>query len=129
MVKTLAPKKPRTIVIGNWKMNGLRVASKEIKSLNTKMKKAGRLGCDVMICPPATLIGTLVEAAKGSRIAIGAQDCHANVSGAHTGDIAAEMIKDLKAKAVIVGHSERRATMGKRTKRSATKPKPLCGQA
>ncbi|TNE60079.1 MAG: triose-phosphate isomerase [Alphaproteobacteria bacterium] len=103
---------PKPIIIGNWKMNGLTAATKEVKALNALLKKAGRIGCDVMICPPATLISTLVEAAKRTRIAIGGQDCHAQVSGAHTGDISAEMIKDLKGKAVIVGHSERRADHG-----------------
>ena len=53
-------KKPKTIIIGNWKMNGLQAAAKEVRQLHTKIKKAGRINCDVMICPPATLIGTLV---------------------------------------------------------------------
>jgi triosephosphate isomerase len=105
-------RKPRTIIIGNWKMNGLKSSAKEARQLAVKMRKAGKLNCDAMICPPATLIGALAEVSKGTKVAIGAQDCHANQSGAHTGDISAEMIKDLKAKAVIVGHSERRADHG-----------------
>src|SRR6185436_6529875 len=64
--------------------------------------------CDVLVCPPSTLIARAVAAARG-RIAIGAQDCHAESSGAFTGDVAAEMLKDVGASAVIVGHSERRA--------------------
>lgn len=107
--KRAPSKAPKPIIIGNWKMNGLTAAAKEVKALNAALKKAGRVKCDIMICPPATLIGHLVETAKRSRIAIGGQDCHAQPSGAHTGDISAEMIKDLKGKAVIVGHSERRA--------------------
>ncbi len=107
-----AIKAPKSIVIGNWKMNGLKGSKKEVTSLAGKMKKKGRVGCDVMICPPATLISTLKTAAKGTKVAIGGQDCHANGSGAHTGDISAEMIKDLGGSAVIVGHSERRADHG-----------------
>ena len=67
---------------------------------------------DVMICPPATLIARLAEAARGSALLVGAQDCHAAASGAHTGDISAEMLADAGATAVIVGHSERRADHG-----------------
>jgi len=64
---------------------------------------------DLMVCPPATLIASFSEAARGSVIAIGAQDCHPAASGAHTGDISAEMLADAGARAVIVGHSERRS--------------------
>ncbi len=67
------------------------------------------LACDLMICPPATLIARFAAAAAGSPVAIGGQDCHPQASGAHTGDIAAEMLADAGARAVIVGHSERRA--------------------
>lgn len=109
---TARRRKPKSAVIGNWKMNGLKSSTKEIRDLSRAIKKKGRLGCDVMICPPATLISALREAAKGNRIAIGGQDCHANEVGAHTGDISAEMIKDLGCSAVIVGHSERRADHG-----------------
>ena len=93
MAKKAFPK-VRPIIIGNWKMNGLKASAKEIRALDKAAKKAGRLGCDMMICPPATLISTLVEAAKGSKVAIGSQDCHAKASGAHTGDISAEMVKN-----------------------------------
>src|SRR5471030_668569 len=62
-----------------------------------------------MVCPPATLVASFAAAVRGSAVAIGGQDCHAEPSGAHTGDIAAEMLKDAGAVAVIVGHSERRA--------------------
>ncbi len=111
-VKSARLRKPRSAVIGNWKMNGLKSSAKEIRDLSRAIKRKGRLGCDVMICPPATLISTLKDTAKGTRIAIGAQDCHANEGGAHTGDISAEMFKDLGCSAVIVGHSERRADHG-----------------
>jgi triosephosphate isomerase (TIM) len=102
----------RPIIIGNWKMNGLKVAAKEIRALDKAAKAAGKLGCDMMICPPATLISTLSGAAKGTKVAIGSQDCHSNASGAHTGDISAEMVKDLGGKGAIVGHSERRTDHG-----------------
>lgn len=102
--------KIKALVAGNWKMNGLKASAKEVKALSRLIaKSAKKAKCDVLICPPATLIPALKEAAKGSKIAIGGQDCHAKVSGAHTGDISAEMLKDAGASYVIVGHSERRA--------------------
>lgn len=67
---------------------------------------------DCLICPPATLLAAAAAQADGSRLMIGAQDCHANVSGAHTGDVSAEMIADAGGRYVIVGHSERRADHG-----------------
>lgn len=98
---------PRPLVAGNWKMNGLAASMAEFaKMVAGAGELAGR--CDLMICPPATLLERLSRAAAGSGIDIGGQDCHAKVSGAHTGDIAAEMLTDAGAKAVIVGHSERR---------------------
>lgn len=97
----------RPVVIGNWKMNGLKASVAELKAM---MDAAGDVkGCDVMICPPVTLVAAFADTAMGSAVAIGGQDCHASESGAHTGDIAAEMLADCGAKAVIVGHSERRA--------------------
>src|SRR5437868_1031228 len=97
----------RPLVAGNWKMNGLRVSAVELGKIRAG---AGDLltKVELMICPPATLIMTFVQAAAGSKIEIGAQDCHAEPSGAFTGDISAEMLADLGARAVIVGHSERR---------------------
>ncbi|MGB3810850.1 MAG: triose-phosphate isomerase [Parvibaculum sp.] len=109
--KAKAPK-VKALVAGNWKMNGLKASRKEVVSLAKRLAKGKRPACDVLVCPPATLIATLKDAAKGSKIAIGGQDCHANASGAHTGDISAEMLKDAGATYVIVGHSERRADHG-----------------
>ena len=104
---TMAAQTIRPLVAGNWKMNGTRAMLAEVERL-----KAGLAGtparCEVMICPPATLIGALAAAAAGSTLRVGGQDCHAKVSGAHTGDVAAEMLRDAGADAVIVGHSERR---------------------
>lgn len=90
---------PRKLAAGNWKMNGTLAALAEIDAI-----LAQPAGCDVLICPPATLIQAV--AAKG--IATGGQDCHAKASGAHTGDIAAQQLKDVGASHVILGHSERR---------------------
>src|SRR6202022_5017204 len=68
---------------------------------------------DLLVCPPATLIAGFAEKARGSKtLAVGAQDCHPEPSGAHTGDLSAEMLADAGASAIIVGHSERRADHG-----------------
>ena len=96
----------RPLVAGNWKMNGLAAGLGEARKVRDGL---GTAACDVMICPPATLVAALAGEARGSRLAVGGQDCHAHASGAHTGDIAAEMLMDAGASAVIVGHSERRA--------------------
>lgn len=98
----------RPLVAGNWKMNGLAAASAEFLALGQGLDDALAGKVDVMICPPATLISALASSAAASKVALGGQDCHAKASGAHTGDIAAEMLKDAGASAVIVGHSERR---------------------
>ena len=102
---------PRPLVAGNWKMNGLRASLAELEAMIAGTR-ARTYATDLMICPPATLVTGFAEAAQGSQIAIGAQDCHAEVSGAFTGDLSAEMLKDAGASAVIVGHSERRALHG-----------------
>ncbi|MEX0970046.1 MAG: triose-phosphate isomerase [Paracoccaceae bacterium] len=94
----------RALVAGNWKMNGTKAALAELAALQAAM---GRPECDVLLCPPATLVGAM--AAQAGNIMVGGQDCHAAASGAHTGDIAAEMLADAGASAVILGHSERRA--------------------
>jgi len=98
----------RPLVAGNWKMNGLAASETELAKI---IAGAGALSgkADLMVCPPATLIARFAAAARGSAVAIGGQDCHAKTSGAHTGDVAAEMLADAGASAVIVGHSERRS--------------------
>jgi len=102
MASTLKP-----LVAGNWKMNGLAGSAGELAKM---VAGAAALAtkADLMVCPPATLIASFAIAARGSALAIGGQDCHADPSGAHTGDIATEMLADAGARAVIVGHSERR---------------------
>jgi triosephosphate isomerase len=102
----------RPLVAGNWKMNGLRESLREAQALAERIKTGRDIGGDAMICPPATLIAEFAGALGDTPIAIGGQDCHAEISGAHTGDLAAEMLADAGASAVIVGHSERRADHG-----------------
>jgi triosephosphate isomerase len=98
----------RPLVAGNWKMNGL---ARSIDELGAIIAGAAAVtsATDLLVAPPATLIAAFAAAAKGSRVEIGGQDCHAQASGAFTGDISAEMLADAGATAVIVGHSERRA--------------------
>ena len=93
----------KKLAAGNWKMNGTRASLAELKAI-----VAGSAGatCDVAVCPPATLIEA--AAAIAGSVKIGGQDCHAELSGAHTGDISAEMLADAGCTLVIVGHSERR---------------------
>ena len=98
----------RPLIAGNWKMNGLGASEAELAKI---IAGAGALSgkADLMVCPPATLIARFAATARGSGVVIGGQDCHAKASGAHTGDVAAEMLADAGAGAVIVGHSERRS--------------------
>lgn len=96
----------RQLIAGNWKMNG---APAMASALLAALRGAGPLACDLLVCPPATLLATAAQALQGSPIAVGGQDCHARPSGAHTGDISATMLRDAGATYVILGHSERRA--------------------
>jgi triosephosphate isomerase len=96
----------RKVAAGNWKMNGTRAALDQAKALIAQTQGAG---CDMILCPPATLLSEMSQLAKDTHLSVGAQDCHASESGAHTGDISAQMIADLGASYIIVGHSERRA--------------------
>ncbi len=103
----MAPPARRPLVAGNWKMNGLQRSAVELEKI---MAAAASLAgsVELMICPPATLVMSFAGTTQGSKVGIGGQDCHPESSGAYTGDIAAEMLADAGAKAVIVGHSERR---------------------
>ncbi|MDE2363861.1 MAG: triose-phosphate isomerase [Hyphomicrobiales bacterium] len=103
---------PRPLVAGNWKMNGLKAALGELKAIRDAVGSGGAGRAEAAICPPFTLVAAAAEAARGASLGIGAQDCHANASGAHTGDISAQMLADAGAAYVIVGHSERRADHG-----------------
>lgn len=98
------------LIVGNWKMNGLRADSKD----RVEKLKAVEVSdaYDMVLCPPATLVAQVAGLAAGSAIAVGGQDCHAETSGAFTGNISAAMLKDAGCAYVIVGHSERRQLHG-----------------
>ncbi len=99
---------PRSLIAGNWKMNGLSADGWALA--DEIVRRAGdlRTGPELLVCPPATLIGLLAEAFERSPVKLGGQDCHADEFGAHTGDISARMLADFGCSYVIVGHSERR---------------------
>ena len=100
---------PRKLAAGNWKMNGTSADLAEVSALAAACPDPS---CDILICPPATLLSRMADASRGSSIAVGGQDCHAATSGAHTGDTAAAMLVDAGATHVILGHSERRTDHG-----------------
>ncbi len=93
----------KRLAAGNWKMNGFRKELSEIKDLHGA---ANASNCEVLICPPATLIAEMAQISK--HIAVGGQTCHAHEKGAHTGDISARLLADSGATYVLLGHSERR---------------------
>lgn len=99
----------RKLIAGNWKMNGNLASLAEADRLVGLPEVAGP---EILICPPATLIAEMAARFRGTPLLVGGQDCHAKASGAHTGDISAEMLKDAGASYVIVGHSERRQDHG-----------------
>ena len=96
------------LIAGNWKMNGLLGDGVVL----ARAIAAGASGCEMLICPPATLLHPVGQALVGTDVALGAQDCHAAVSGAHTGDVSARMLKDIGCSHVLLGHSERRQDHG-----------------
>jgi triosephosphate isomerase len=100
----------RSLIAGNWKMNGGKGSLAEIEAI--KAAVGADEAIEVAVCPPATLISRAAVMAGNSAIRVGGQDCHVKASGAHTGDIAAEMLADAGATMVIVGHSERRTDHG-----------------
>lgn len=103
----------RPLIAGNWKMNGLRGDALALaRDVAAGVKQAGWTDREVLVCPPATLVAAVAELAKGGGLLVGGQNCHAKPSGAHTGDVSAEMLKDAGATHVIVGHSERRSDCG-----------------
>jgi triosephosphate isomerase len=108
----------RKLIAGNWKMNGLREdglnLAREVahRAVAASRPAAPHLTCDILVCPPATLLFLLAEELTGSPVLLGAQDCHTKEKGAHTGDISAWMLKDAGCSFVILGHSERRADHG-----------------
>jgi triosephosphate isomerase len=98
----------RPLVAGNWKMNGLRGSLDQIKAMAEGVKGPLSEKVETLICPPATLLYVATALCDDSPLLIGAQDCHQDASGAHTGDVSADMIADCFGTHVIVGHSERR---------------------
>jgi len=108
----------RRLAAGNWKMNGLSAQLAEARALAEAFPAPG---CEVLLCPPATLLAPMAEALRGSAVRVGGQDCHALQSGAHTGDISAPMLADAGASHVILGHSERRADHGESSQEVAAK--------
>jgi len=99
----------KKLAAGNWKMNGTRASLAEVAAL---LAAHPAPACEMLLCPPATLIAQMADAARGSALLVGAQDCHAKPQGAHTGDISVAMLKDAGATHVILGHSERRTDRG-----------------
>ena len=102
----------RQLIAGNWKMNGTTAEAaglaKALRS-GTEALRGGAASCDLLVCPPATQLAAVAMALAGSAVMVGGQDCHEAPCGAHTGDIAATMLRDAGASWVILGHSERRA--------------------
>ena len=99
----------RKLAAGNWKMNGTQASLSEVAAL---LAAHPAPGCEMLLCPPATLVSAMAGVAKGTALHVGGQDCHAKASGAHTGDISAAMLVDAGASHVILGHSERRTDHG-----------------
>jgi triosephosphate isomerase len=114
---------PRSLIAGNWKMNGLSADGWALADEIVRRAPAHPAGAELLICPPATLIGLVAEALADSPVRLGAQDCHPENAGAHTGDIAAPMLADLGCRYVIVGHSERRTDHGETSALVAAKAK------
>ncbi|MGH6830637.1 MAG: triose-phosphate isomerase [Methylocella sp.] len=99
----------RPLVVGNWKMNGVRKSLVEAAAICEAVAAGGAGKAEVVVCPPATLLMAVTAICEGTKVGVGGQDCRAEASGAFTGDISAEMLKDAGASYVILGHSERRA--------------------
>ena len=117
----------RPAIIGNWKMNGSGKDVKLVRRFADFLDKQ-KIAADVMICPPSTLIDRVGGAIKGAKLKVGAQNCHIEPSGAFTGDVSVPMLKDAGAKAVIVGHSERRTEYGETDKQVCQKAQSVIGQ-
>ncbi|MFH6785941.1 MULTISPECIES: triose-phosphate isomerase [Methylobacterium] len=105
----MTTERPRPLVAGNWKMNGLQASLKVAEAVRDGLDAGLAQRIDVLVCPPATLVAATAAALKGSAVKVGGQDVHAEASGAYTGNVSAEMLADAGAAYTIVGHSERRA--------------------
>ncbi|MEO1250347.1 MAG: triose-phosphate isomerase [Pseudomonadota bacterium] len=114
------PKTVRKLIAGNWKMNGL-VAEAEALAREVRTLYGEQQPFDMLVAPPATALSPVAASLSGSQIGLAGQNCHAAPSGAHTGDISADMLKDVGCSHVIVGHSERRADHGETDEQIAAK--------
>ncbi|MCC7428324.1 MAG: triose-phosphate isomerase [Alphaproteobacteria bacterium] len=99
---------PRPLIAGNWKMNGRTEDGAKLAGAVRAWAQANNPRCDLLLCPPFTLVQAVAHIVLGAPVAVGGQDCHAEAAGAYTGDIAAPMLRDAGASHVILGHSERR---------------------
>jgi triosephosphate isomerase len=99
----------RPLIVGNWKMNTMRSEATALVAGLMEQRAELDPGCDLLVCPPFVILRPVADIIEGSPIALGAQDCHTDNSGAHTGDVSAGMLADAGCEFVIVGHSERRA--------------------
>ncbi|MGN6305948.1 MAG: triose-phosphate isomerase, partial [Mesorhizobium sp.] len=102
----------RPLVAGNWKMNGTGASLNQLLMIGNGFMSGLDAETEALVCVPATLLTRAAEILSRTPVHLGGEDCHAEESGAHTGDISAEMLKDAGASHVIVGHSERRADHG-----------------
>lgn len=118
---------PRTIIVGNWKMNGLRSEGDIlVRAFAERMTRGAPVRHEIVFCPPATLLVALAEALADAGITLGAQDCHTGTGGAHTGDLSAAMLADAGCDYVIVGHSERRTDHGETDGLVRAKSEAVC---
>ncbi len=102
---TMSERKP--FIAGNWKMNLLRSEAADL--VNAILPAVFNTDyCDVAVCPPSTSLQIVANAVKGTKLALGAQNCHPSDSGAYTGEVSPPMLADIGCQYVIVGHSERR---------------------
>jgi triosephosphate isomerase len=113
----------RPLVAGNWKMNGTSASLPELRSIANGFMKGLDTETEGLVCVPATLLTRAAEILSSTPVKAGGQDCHAKESGAHTGDISAEMLKDAGARYVIVGHSDAAPTMPRATKPCTRRPR------
>jgi triosephosphate isomerase (TIM) len=113
----------RKMAAGNWKMNGQAVDLAQVTALQAAHTDPS---CDILICPSATLLSRMSDILAGGPISTGGQDCHGQATGAHTGDISANMLADAGASYVILGHSERRADHGETDAMVCTKTGAAC---
>ncbi|MBT5570658.1 MAG: triose-phosphate isomerase [Alphaproteobacteria bacterium] len=115
----------KKLIAGNWKMNMLHMDAAALA--REVVAGADKAPCDLLLCPPSTLISWVAETASGSVVAVGGQDCHEADSGAYTGDVSATMVRDAGASHVILGHSERRHGLGETDERVRAKTEAAHG--